>query len=464
MEKHRLNTYPEITGEEFEDLKASIAKAYNPLYPIVAYEGAVLDGWNRYRACLAVNVEPIIVEFEGTPEEALIAVIESNKRRNMTASQAAMMAVRNRALWDMLATEAKERQVANLKQGDKAPVVEQIPQRGKTDLSPPQPSTSQRAAIACNETVVAIIEAEGQCLKPTPPPDLPPMPPPVKATMAPTKTREKIAEMHGVNDRYIQDAKRILTTRPDLAEKIDSGAMSIPEAKKVERDAQRAERNAAQAAQVRDRPDAPRVTLAHYRDWLPAQPEADLLLTDPPYSTDVPDVEAFAADWLPMALAKVKPTGRAYIFIGAYPHELAAYCNVAIPTQILVWTYRNTLGPTPKYDYIRNLQFLLYYRQPDAPPLDCPNLVDQISVWDFNHPARSADRLHAWQKLTEAVNRIILHATEPGQTILDPFCCTGTFPCAAAQLGRIGLGCDIDQDNLNIAIERGCVYDSTKRD
>jgi hypothetical protein len=39
----------------------------------------------------------------------------------------------------------------------------------------------------------------------------------------------------------------------------------------------------------------------------------DCLLTDPPYSTDVPDVAAFAVEWLPLALARIAPTGRAYV-------------------------------------------------------------------------------------------------------------------------------------------------------
>ena len=35
------------------------------------------------------------------------------------------------------------------------------------------------------------------------------------------------------------------------------------------------------------------VQLASYDAWLPAQPPCDLLLTDPPYSTDVPDIGSF---------------------------------------------------------------------------------------------------------------------------------------------------------------------------
>jgi hypothetical protein len=55
----------------------------------------------------------------------------------------------------------------------------------------------------------------------------------------------------------------------------------------------------------------PEVTLASWQEWLPDQESCDLLLTDPPYATDLDDVFAFAEAWLPAALTKVKPTGRA---------------------------------------------------------------------------------------------------------------------------------------------------------
>jgi hypothetical protein len=87
-------------------------------------------------------------------------------------------------------------------------------------------------------------------------------------------------------------------------------------------------------------------------EWLMAlEPEADLLLTDPPYSTDVADVEAFAAEWIPAALGALRESGRAYIVIGAYPDEVGAYwsvlqrCRPWRCVDLLVWTFRNTLGP-----------------------------------------------------------------------------------------------------------------------
>lgn len=218
---------------------------------------------------------------------------------------------------------------------------------------------------------------------------------------------------------------------------------------------------AIEAAKVTD-PSAPTIQLADHAEWIATQPEYDLLLTDPPYMTDVEDIAAFAY-WLPGALAKVKPTGRAYVFIGAYPKEIAAYLAVSDMTvgitlaNILVWTYRNTLGPSPKLDYKLNWQAILYFRGKDAPALDCPLMVEQFSVQDVNAPdGRQGDRFHTWQKPDEIAERFIRHSTKEGNLVCDPFAGTGTFLLAAARLGRKAIGCDKSEDMLKIAKDRGC--------
>lgn len=190
----------------------------------------------------------------------------------------------------------------------------------------------------------------------------------------------------------------------------------------------------------------------------------DLLLTDPPYSTDVDDIDTFAASWLPDALRHVKPTGFAYVFIGAYPDELRAYLNVKAPEhikleQVLVWTYKNTLGQNPKDRYKQNYQACLFYRGSDAPALDCPLTAEQWAVQEINAPdGRQGDRYHAWQKPMEIAERFIRHSTKPGMTVFDPFACTGTFLLAAAKLGRMAYGFEIDPENAAIAFNRGCAH------
>ena len=189
----------------------------------------------------------------------------------------------------------------------------------------------------------------------------------------------------------------------------------------------------------------------------------DLLLTDPPYSTDVPDISEFANRWLYPALAGVKDTGFAYVFIGAYPNELQAYLEAIKPSnvtleQVLIWTYKNTLGQNPKGRYKQNYQACLFFRGVNAPDLNCPLTSEQWAVQEINAPdGRQGDRYHAWQKPMEIAERFIRHSTKPGMTVFDPFACTGTFLLAAAKLGRNAYGFEIGPDNAEIAFQRGCV-------
>lgn len=223
---------------------------------------------------------------------------------------------------------------------------------------------------------------------------------------------------------------------------------------------------AEEAAQVMDAEFiAPVIYLADALDFMAGLEDDsfDLLLTDPPYSTDVEDIEAFAAKWLPLALAKVKPTGRAYICIGAYPDELLAYLSVLcrqhkfIVDAPLIWTYRNTLGVTPKMKYNLNYQVVLHLYSPDSRPLDNSITNEMFSVQDINAPdGRLGDRYHTWQKPDELARRLIKHSTAPGERILDPFACTGTFPLMAARMERWAEACDLSADNLRIAQSRGC--------
>lgn len=189
---------------------------------------------------------------------------------------------------------------------------------------------------------------------------------------------------------------------------------------------------------------------------------ADLLLTDPPYMTDVPDIAAFAASWVPLALSKVKSTGRAYICTGPYPEELRAYLSVLLGQtamslgNVLVWTYRNTLGPSPTHTYKANWQAIFYLYGRDAPALNCPLMNEQFSVQDISAPdGRVGDRYHAWQKPEDLAERLIRHSSEPGAMVVDPFAGTGTFLKVAAMLGRFAFGADVNRDMLKICAERG---------
>ncbi|MFM0732346.1 ParB N-terminal domain-containing protein [Paraburkholderia sediminicola] len=88
LELHPLCTlFPRLEGLEFEALKADI-NANGQLQPIVIYDGMILDGGNRYRACVELGIEPIISEMDLGDYDLLSYVLSVNLlRRHLTPGQ-----------------------------------------------------------------------------------------------------------------------------------------------------------------------------------------------------------------------------------------------------------------------------------------------------------------------------------------------------------------------------------------
>lgn len=77
-------------SEQFDSLWKDIAKKglFNPIW---LYEGKILDGRNRYAACIKAGVEPTFVEYEGDDPEGF-AKSQNEERRHQNKSQRAMTA------------------------------------------------------------------------------------------------------------------------------------------------------------------------------------------------------------------------------------------------------------------------------------------------------------------------------------------------------------------------------------
>lgn len=208
----------------------------------------------------------------------------------------------------------------------------------------------------------------------------------------------------------------------------------------------------------------PKIFHQSYKDFLPTVKDADLLVTDPPFSTDIDDIKSFVNDWLPLALDSLKDSARGYICIGAYPKEIQAYIDYFLNKQDrfvldnpLIWTYRNTLGVTPKRKYNLNYQMILHFYSSTSDDLDTSVTNEIFSVQDINAPdGRIGDRFHKWQKPNELARRLIKHSSKENDIIIDPFSGSGTFLVQAGKMNRIAMGCDIDNDAVNLCKERGC--------
>lgn len=396
---------PPLASVEYDALRESLKRGYDGAPIVIDEENNILDGHHRYRLCPDA---PRRVKAGLSDAEKQAFVYQSNlARRNMSPEQKREALARMKAIALALKQEKKTQAEIGAMLG-----VDQGTVSRWLDTTNMQPHNGSNPPI------------------------------PDSRVKVPAAARKHIYQQAKKGAKQAQLAA-------------DFGVSQQTVSKIVKGEARKQADEQARQAEAQAAPGTARIELADALDWLARQDAYDLLLTDPPYSTDVDDIDAFAG-WLPLALSRLKPTGRAYVFVGAYPNELRAYLNTALPEQVLVWEYRNTIGPKPAGAYKLNWQAILYYVGPDAPPLNCDQLVEQFSVQNVNAPdGRHAVRYHAWEKPQALGELFIRHATAPGAWVADPFAGTGTFLLAAAALGRIGIGCDHDDDQIATAQDRG---------
>ena len=431
--------FPMMNAAALQELADDI-REHGQREPVILFDGAVLDGRNRLRACEMAGVEPRFVTRDDVGDPIDFVLSLNKHRRHLEPQQLATLGVRVRAAY---AAAAEERARVGREAGREARWSSNGP---LLDHPAPTQDNDARSLVQAAKQVGAGINAT--------------------ATMAAVlrDAPEVFAAVESGAITTVTDAKRIAAMpeaqRAEVLVRVASGE----EPRRAALDIKAAEVRGRISAQSSGDPCEPRIHHGDGLEWMRSLPEsnADVLITDPLYSSDIEDIAAYARAWLPLAWSKVKPTGRAYVFIGSYPHEVAAYLAVCaehgIPVeQLLIWSYTNTMGPRPKMRYFLNYQTVLYIVGPDAAPLDCELLTELCAAREEYHPARSAERVYQWQKPTEIVEAYIRHSTRAGDLVIDPFAGSGTTMVCAAKLGRRSIGCEISSDVVAIAEGRGCV-------
>lgn len=83
--------FPRMTGSDFgaliEDIKANGLRE-----PITLHDGLILDGGNRYRACLHAGVAPRFVDFSGSSLVSFVLSANLHRRHMTPGQQAAIVA------------------------------------------------------------------------------------------------------------------------------------------------------------------------------------------------------------------------------------------------------------------------------------------------------------------------------------------------------------------------------------
>jgi hypothetical protein len=112
--------FPLVEGGDFDDLVEDIQKhGLQEAIWTLGDTGEVLDGRNRYRACVEAGVEPVFRSWEGDPDEAVHFVVSQNlQRRHLSNGQRAILSARLMPLLRELA--AKRQEASRAQPGEKA--------------------------------------------------------------------------------------------------------------------------------------------------------------------------------------------------------------------------------------------------------------------------------------------------------------------------------------------------------
>lgn len=267
--KHRFNFFPEISAEDSKGLKESISNGFDEsLGKITLYEGKVLDGWNRYKACIETGVEPVFTTFYGNDMDAFNFSVNANlDRRHLTSSQKAAMAVSAEPLLEAIEKANEKERIAKIAEARKkaesekkvkkereererleAIRREEARKKREAELKKQQALADERRKKEIEAEKIRIqeerkqeeiarakrLEEEKQMAELIPPSTN-------REEKTNRETRTKLADAFGTNSRYISDAKKLKENSPELYKAVLSGEKSITEVNKELKKAERVE-------------------------------------------------------------------------------------------------------------------------------------------------------------------------------------------------------------------------------
>tara|TARA_B110000971_G_C19912004_1_gene454986 strand:- start:21 stop:455 length:435 start_codon:yes stop_codon:yes gene_type:complete len=94
LKKHKLHCQPEMTKVEYKRLVESIKKnGYNDKFPIMLYKGrgetepGVIDGMMRLKACLELDVVPLLQHVSGSYEDVVEFIKKTEQRASISEQE-----------------------------------------------------------------------------------------------------------------------------------------------------------------------------------------------------------------------------------------------------------------------------------------------------------------------------------------------------------------------------------------
>jgi site-specific DNA-methyltransferase (adenine-specific) len=455
------DAFPMMDAVRLGELKADIA-VNGQREPITLCDGMILDGRNRYRACVELGIDPETREYIGDPWAFAWSL--NGARRDLEATVRALIFKRcedGSAKWAKRLAKIAEEGNRKKSEAAKEQHTKSNPRRGETlvaDHDDQQPKSGGRAVAR---------EARAAEAKVSP------------ATMA----------------RADQIAKR-----PDLEKKVVSGEMKPADALREIRSSKRRqelEKAAAKAAAERHESDRPKWSILNVDvlDGLESVRDqhgpARLIFTDPPYNIGIDYGDGEQADrlsdaaymkwvrqWFALCWDCLTDDGSLWVMIGdEYAAEYAVELKATGYTVRSWIKWYETFGVNCSNKFNRTSRHIFYAVKDPAAFVFNPEAVTRPSdrqtkygdsrasaggkvwddVWQISRlTGTCSERIPDFptQLPLALVEPIVLCASMPGDLVVDPFNGSGTTGVAAVRNGRKYLGVEKSEAFADIATKR----------
>lgn len=448
------DAWPMMNDDRFGELLADI-QANGQREPITLCDGMILDGRNRYRACVELGVQPLTRDHDGNPWD--LAWSLNGERRDMDKVVRAIVRKRCRegsAEWER--AQAKIKDDGNRKRSEAS--------KGNRNASKTKP-----------ETV-----AGTKCLRPK---------------SGENVARKALAAEAGVSVGTASKAEQI-AKRPDLEQKVVAGEMKPSEALREIRSEKRRKQLQEAAAKAATAHAAGRPKwsilnvdviegLESVRD---EHGPARLIFTDPPYNIGIDYGDGEKADllspqaymkwvrqWLGLCWDCLADDGSLWVMIG---DEYAAeyYTEIkATGFTVRSWIkWYETFGVNCSSKFNRTSRHIFYAVKDGKSFVFNPEPVTRPSdrqtkygdsravaggkLWDdvWQIPRLTgtcAERIPDFptQLPLALVEPIVLCASMPGDLVVDPFNGSGTTGVASIQNGRKYVGIEKSEKFADMA-------------
>ena len=435
------DVFPLLISHDIDNLIKDIEHS-GQREPIILYDGKILDGRNRYRACIHLGIEPIFTESTAKDdEEALSESVSRNlSRRHLTPNQRAVAGARLLPMFEKIAREKQAH-------GMTAP--------GQTLVVPGPQALSERAPLSRDQAAAAV----------------------------------------GSGASSVQRAKKVLNDAPDLVPALEAGHIQVFQAAKLakeDRETRDAVTGLIVSGEAKNVPQALRrfkedqrikesretndhggdryfVHCGDTMEILPALCEpVHCVITDPPYALethrtrqgghDYADGEKYALDLLKHVCSDI--AGNDNIVAGAHLYFFSGYTHLHrfkaalseyfdVQDNPLIWPKtQHTMCDFSRW-YPSKHEYVLFAHKRGArrPLAKCiGDVLPEIG--------RGRETEHSAEKPVDLLKILVQQSTLKGETILDPFAGSGSTGAASVACGRRFIGIELSERWAELARAR----------